>query len=241
MPSASSGLTGTEILEFIRQYVGNQSASFTSFMTTALPLAEYRFCKMHDWSFLNKVNLSLTVASGTDEYTLNTAAIGFEMAAADVTSLYSVAGNKTLKKTTLEHIRSLDPDQNDGSTSQYPQLFAASNDNKIVIWPKTFAGTTLKIDGRITPTALLTLSNYPTIPFRFQESFIEYLKCIALDRENDDRAPQKKAEFAQLLRADIAADMAALGDTEEPRIKSAIELAQSSLNDPSYDFWAFYS
>jgi hypothetical protein len=226
MPSSTSGLTGTEILEFLRQYVGNQSSSFTSFMTTALFLAELRFCKLHDWAFLNKQNLSLTVSSGTNTYDLSVANIGFYMQCSNVRTIWSAAGNQPLQKTTLERIRQMDADDNDGSTNRYPEFWAPVNDNQILIWPTVFKGTALKIDGKITPTALLTLSNYPTIPIHMQETFIEYLKAVALDRENDDRAAAKKQEVMGMVRQDIADDMAALGDAEEPRMKSAIELAQ---------------
>jgi hypothetical protein len=243
MPSSTSGFTGSEILEFLRQYTGNQSSSFTSFMTSALPLAEFRYCKLHDWSFLHKKNLSLTVASGTNSYDLSVANIGFYMQTANVSTVYSVAGNKVLQKTTLEHIRSMDADDNDGSTNRYPELWAPAGDNTIVVWPTVFQGTTLKIDGKITPTALLTLSNYPTIPIHMQDSFMEYLKAVALDRENDDRANNKKAEALQMIKQDIQDDMSSLGDTEEPRMKSAIELAQREAASQygGYDFWMWNS
>jgi hypothetical protein len=212
-------------------------------MTTALFLAELRFCKLHDWAFLNKQNLSLTVSSGTNTYDLSVANIGFYMQCSNVRTIWSAAGNQPLQKTTLERIRQMDADDNDGSTNRYPEFWAPVNDNQILIWPTVFKGTALKIDGKITPTALLTLSNYPTIPIHMQETFIEYLKAVALDRENDDRAAAKKQEVMGMVRQDIADDMAALGDAEEPRMKSAIELAQKQAESKmlDYDFWAFNS
>lgn len=240
MPSTTQGLSGTEILQHLKDYTGNQSAVFASWLTTAIALAEFRFCKIHDWTFLTKANLTLTVASGTQYYNLSVATIGYYIAASDVRNIWSPAGNKPLIKTTLEQIRRMDPDGNDGSTSQYPTHWAPVGDNEIAVWPATFAGTTLKVDGKVTPNALLTLSNYPTIPFRYQDTFVEYLKAIALDREDDNRASGQRLYVERLVRQDIQDDMSALGDTEDPRIKSQMELLEAGLSpEQSYALWAF--
>lgn len=244
MPSATSGLTGTEILSHIQAYIGNTSSNFTNFLTTAIPLAEFRFCKAHDWSFLTKQNLSLTVSSGTPNYTLDSNSIGYYMAAADVKNIFSVAGNDYLKKVELDEIRRFDPDQNDGSTNAYAQWWAPIGDNQILVYPQTFKDTQLKVDGKITPNALLTLSNYPTIPYRYQDSFIEYLKAIALDRENDGRAMAQKQFSMELIKRDIQDDIGSIGDSSEPRIKAYNEQFLDGIGqnlDQLYNNWSFYS
>lgn len=223
MPSSTSGFTGDEIITYVKGFIGNQSSEFQTFLTSLLPLAEFRYCKMHDWNFLQKRNLSLTVASGTEEYTLNTAAIGFEMPAAQVKSVYCPASGIYLKKVGLDEIRRMDPDQNDGNSAAHLTHWAESGDNKIVVYPPTFADTTLKIDGEITPSALLTTSNYPTIPFRYQDAFIQTVLATALGKENDDRANAFKQEAIALMRADIATDLAQRASGGDPRIKSQAE------------------
>lgn len=241
MPSPTYGLTGTEIQTHIKDYIGNQSDTFSSWLGIALAMAEFSFCKIHDWRFLTKANRSLTVASGTQYYYLDSGTVGYYIAASDVRSVWSEAGNKKLIQTTLETLRGMDPDTNDGSTTQYPTHWAPVEDNQIIIYPKTFAGVTLKIDGKATPTALFTLSNYPTIPIRYQPTFLEYVKAIALDRENDERASGQRAFVERLILKDIQDDMASLGDTEDPRIKSMIELQSQGLSpEQQYNLWAFY-
>ena len=63
-----------------------------------------------------------------------------------------------------------------------------------------------------------------SIPYKYQESLIEYVIALALDRENDDRAPIKKQEAMSLIRSDILDDMRNLGDVENPRIRSLMEV-----------------
>ena len=167
MPSDLTGFSGTEIVDHVVDWIGNNSSEFQSMVERFLPLAEMRYCKLYNWDFLNQQDLSLTVASGTAEYTLSVANIGHYMAATNVKQIYSVANNRVLKKTTLARIRQMDADNNEGTTSTDIEYWAPSGDNKIVVWPTTFNDTTLKIDGKVTPAALSTLSNYPTIPYRF--------------------------------------------------------------------------
>jgi hypothetical protein len=52
MPNDVTGFTGDEIVEFVKNFIGNQSSEFQSFIEQLLPLAEHRYCKAHDWSFL---------------------------------------------------------------------------------------------------------------------------------------------------------------------------------------------
>lgn len=242
MPSSTSGFSGTEIVEHIKRYVGRESSAFQTFIEQSLPLCEFRYCKMHDWSFLRKQNLALTVVSGTAEYDLSVANIGYYMAASDVTTIFNTANNAIVKKTTLERIRQMDPNNDDGTTSDQITHWAPAGDARIVVYPKTFATTSLRIDGIITPVALSTLSNYPTIPYRFQEGFMEYVKAVALDRENDDRANGQMQKAMSMIRQDIQSDLAALGDTDEPRIKHGGERASGLSNNlqQMYDQWALW-
>lgn len=242
MPNVDTGLTGTEILEFIRNYIGNQSSSFTNFLTTALPLAEFRFCKAHDWAFLNKKNLALTVASGTSAYNLTVSTIGYYMPAAGIRSIFNPASGTHLTRTSLEEIRRMNPSNDAGSTSQNITHWAPVGDNEVVFYPPNFSDTELRIDGEISPVALLILSNYPTIPYRYQESFLEYLKAIALDRENDDRANNQRQYSLGLIRADIQNDLESLSDNDEPRMKAPWEQNTGATSDLNqlYDLFAFY-
>lgn len=224
MPNAVSGFTAAEIVSYIQNFTGNTSADFGTFLEQTIPLAEFRYCKAHDWRFLYKVNLPLSVASGTDEYTLNSSSIGYYMQADDVKNIYNATEGIYLKKTSLETIRRADPDSDDGSTSEFIAAWAPIGDNKIILYPKVFADTDLRIDGKILPTALFTTSNYPTIPIHYQDSFIAYVLFLALDRENDDRAGAKRQEAMELITRDIQADLAGQGSAaDEPRIKSAME------------------
>lgn len=223
MPNVTSGFTGTEIVSRVMNYIGNNSSSFQTYIEQSLPLAEFRFCKMHDWSFLYKSGLSLTVTNGTAEYDLTVGSIGYYMSASDVEQIRDESEGVILRRLDLNQIRRLDPENDDGSSTDTPVYWAPVNDNRIRIWPPTVQSGTLKIDGKITPVALQTLSNYPTIPYRYQEGFIAYVIAMALDRENDDRAPAKIQEAMALIRADIQDDMRNSSNVENPRIKDLRE------------------
>lgn len=224
MPNADTGFTGDEIVSHIVDHIGNTSSSFSTFVGNLLALAEFRYCKMHDWSFLSKRNRALTVVSGTDEYVLNTASIGFVMKAQNVKSIWSPTSGIYLKKCTLEDIRRMDVKQDDGSAASKLTHWAPVGDNEIIVYPKTFEDTELRIDGIITPSSLLTLSSYPTIPFYYQEGFIKYVLAQALERENDSRADATKQEAFLLIKQDIQDNMAQNGSSaDEPRIKHWME------------------
>lgn len=223
MPSSTTGFTGTEIVNRITAFIGNDKVDLRTYIEQSLPLAEFRFCKVHPWRFLFKKGLSLTVASGTNEYDLTVGTLGYYMSAEDIETISDETNGIVLKKVTLKDLRRLDPKVNDGSADDKLTYWAPLSDNRIMVYPKTFGVTTLKIDGKITPTALSTLTNYPTIPYRYQEGFIEYVLAMALKRENDDRADAVKAEAMNLIMEDVRDDLRSMGDVDQPRIRSARE------------------
>jgi len=241
------GFTGDELIQLLKDFIGNQSPAFVRFMTAALPLAERRFCKAHDWSFLNKNGLTLTTVPGqpgTTTYTLNVASIGYVMKSTNVRTIYDPAKNLVLKKLTLDQIRRMDPDSNDGGTTSGLTHWAPGDDNSIVVYPPKFDTTALKIDGKITASNTTTTANYPVIPFDYQESFIEYLKWIALSRENDERADKQLLVSTALIKQDIADDLSMLGDTDQARVKSLNEQQTDGVSadlTALYNFWMFYS
>lgn len=236
MPNSTTGFTYTEIKDRVINFVGNNSDEFATYVEESIPLAEFRFCKMHDWNFLRKTGLTLNTVTGQAEYDLTVANIGFLMAANDVETIRAEDDAVVMKKMDLNQIRRLDAENTDGSSIDTPSFWAVVADNKIRIWPPTVKVMALKIDGKITPNTT-TLS----IPYKYQESFIEYVIAMALDRENDDRATVKKQEAMALIRSDILDDMRSLGDVENPRIKSLLEARFDGIggnNDiPGFNYW----
>lgn len=228
MPSSTSGFTGTEIVSRVVEFIGNTKDTFRTYVEQTLPLAEYRYCKAHDWSFLHKQNLSLTVVSGTNTYALSPTNLGgYTMNAKDVETIFDPAVGKAgvLDEKTVKELRRLDPEVDDGGATQRIRFWAPVNKTDLMVWPPNFETTTLKVDGKISPTPLLTLSNYPTIPFENQEAFIEYVIAVALKHENDDRFAEQRDYVIGLIREDIADDMKNLGGTSDPRIRSMGEAA----------------
>ena len=228
MPDPTNGYTSSEIVDRVITYVGNTSLEFKEYVQQTVPLAIFRFCKMHDWSFLRKTNLVLNTANNQAEYELSVANIGYLMAASDVELIRAEEDAVVLKKVDLNQIRRLDPANDDGNTNNTPAYWAAIGDNRIRIWPPSVKAMELKIDGKITPTvpdpeSTSEMNDFLSIPHKYQEALIEYVIGIALDRENDDRAAVKKQEAMALIRADILDDMRSLGDSENPRIKSLEE------------------
>lgn len=235
------GLTYAEIVSHVAKYVGNQSSDFNEYVRQTILLAEQRYMKMHDWSFLRKTELSLPVTSGTAEYDLTFTISGknYTMAANEVETIRAEADNVVLKRVMLDEIRRLDPDNNDGSANDTPSYWAVAGQNRIRIWPPTTKNITLKIDGKVTPEQpdYNSFGNeYPAIPVKFQEGFIEYVKAMALDRENDDRALTKKQEAMTLILQDIQSDLEV-----DDRIRSMEEFRYdgigSLLDIPGFRPW----
>lgn len=221
-----NGFSYADIKDHVITYIGNNSVEFAEYLDSLMLMAEHRYLKMHDWSFTYKTGLTLSIIKDKNEYDLNSTSIGYFMAATDVESIRSQTENVYLIKKDLAELRRLDAGMKYGSSLMPPIYWAAAGDNRIHFWPSTMKPGQLKIDGKITPA--LDLSGSPTIPMRYQEGFIEYVKALALDRENDDRAQSKKIEALSLIRQDIQDDMRNLGDAENPRIKSPFELPQAS-------------
>lgn len=240
MPNVTSGFSGTEIVDRVARFVGNFTSSFQTYVQNTLPLAEFRFCKMHDWSFLRKVNLPLTISNGNNEYTLELATIGYYMAAEDVETIYDTVNGNVLRRVELNQLRGLDPENDDGSSDDSPTLWAPAGDNKIVLWPPTFASGTLRVDGKITPVAMTNLADFPTVPYRYQEALIEYIIAMALERENDERAPAKKQEAIALIQQDIKDDLRQLAQVENPRIRSLREAERGVGGNKGY-LWAWFN
>lgn len=246
MPHVDTGFTGAEIRDYIVNFIGNDDSEFKTFVEQTLPLAEFRFAKIHTWKWLNKVNLSLTVVSGTNEYTLNSSSIGFYMRASNVRNIFNQTEGIYLKKTTLEKIRRGDPKTDDGSATSNITHWAPIGTNRIMVYPKTFEDTTLKIDGLISPPALHTMSNYPTVPYEYQQTFIDYVLSVCLFRENDDRFQAHRREVEAQIRQDIGADVDDIGDAaDEPRMKSQYEAEADGRGGEDltalYDHWAWNS
>lgn len=240
MPSFPNGFTGNEIVTRVQKYVGNFNNDFKEFVEQTLPLAEFRYYKLHDWSFLRKTGLSLPVTNGQSEYTLDSGTIGELISASDIETIYDPTNGRVLKKVDLPQIRRLDPEEDDGSsTHQGPQLWAEAGYNKIILWPPKFESGTIKMDVRIQTPQLTNLTNTPLIPYKYQEGFIEYVIAIALDRENDTRASTKKSEALQLIRLDIQDDMRRLGDTTEARIKHWREARLDGVGGANLDALLF--
>lgn len=239
----TTGYTGNDIVSRVTNYVGNTSSTFRDYVRQAVPLAIFRFCKMHDWSFLRKTGLTLTTVTGQAEYDLSVANIGFLMAASDVEVIRAEADGVVMKRLELNQIRRFDAENADGSSNDTPSFWAVVGDNTIRIWPPTVKVMSLKIDGKITPTVPDpdSMTSALPIPYKYQESLIEYVIALALDRENDDRAPVKKQEAMALIRSDILDDMRNLGEVENPRIKSLFESRFDGIsgnNDvPGFNAW----
>lgn len=334
MPTQDLGYSAAEVIQLLKLYVGNKSTDFESYVSYELPLAEFRYSKRHDWSFLYKENLSLAIVDGTAEYVLNHATIGFYMAASDVIVIRDEAMNRVLRKTTIDDIRRMDPNNDDGENNNSgPIYWAPAGDNRIVVYPRIFSTTTLKVDGKITPfsspsatvqgltytglgsvynisvryvvagnntplsvavsssnaitvnlatdgggvatstaanvlaaiqassaasvlvsitgtgaVALVAqpttrLEKYFSLPYRYQNSFIEWLKGIALDRESDTRAGAQLGKADSLIDQDIEDDLTNLGDTILPRIKATWEQyfdGASNNLEQMYLLWMFY-
>lgn len=220
MPSNLYGFSGQDIVNRVINYTGNNTVAFATYVAQSIPLAEFRFCKIHPWRFLYKTNLKMTLqGDGREQYVLDSSTIGYYMTAEDVESITDEPNGRVIRKVTVKDIRRLDPMRRSGGTQDQVTHWAPTEDNKFLVYPVTFPSVQVTIDGWITPSPLTDLSQYPTIPYRYQEGFIRYIEALALDRENDDRAPVAKQEALNLIMQDVRDDIASLGDIDSTRIR----------------------
>lgn len=226
MPSATQGFSGQEILNRVINFVGNNTQPFQQYVKDSIPLAEFKFCNTYQWRFLYRPNLKITLqGDGREEYTLNStnlldiSSVGYNMLAEDVESMTDEHNGRVVRKVTVKDIRRLDPLRISGSTQDQVTHFAPTQDMNFLVYPTNFPSVVMTIDGYISPEPLLDMSDYPTIPYRYQHTFIEYVIALALDRENDDRAPQKKADCVQMFLDDIRKDKETVGDIDSTRIR----------------------
>jgi len=224
---ADLGYDGTEIIDRVVAFVGNKSDEFRDYVAKSLPFAIQRYVKMHDWSFLFKYNLNLTITEGTNEYELNEANIGFKMSTDNVSKIYSEDLNQQVIKMDITRLRDKQSFYNSaGAPANGPENWAEIGDARIVLGPELFETGEVKIDGKVDTTAFEDASAlwnvgtnptafdavFPEIPYKYQEGFVEYVIALALDRENDDRAQVKRGEAQTLVRLDIQDDLRRSGD-----------------------------
>lgn len=224
---ADLGYDGTEIINRTVAFVGNKTEEFRDYVAKSLPFAIQRYAKMHDWSFLYKYNLELTITEGTSEYVLNVANIGFKMSTDNVSKIYSETLSQQVTKRDITRLRDDRSHYNSaGAAANGPRFWAEIGDSRILLSPVLFETGTVQVDGKIDTTAFETAlatwnvtsapdafdGVYPEIPFKYQEAFIEYVISLALDREIDDRASQKKSLADALIRRDISDDTRRAGD-----------------------------
>lgn len=224
---ADLGYDGTEIIDRVVAFAGNKTDKFRDYVAKSLPFAIQRYVKMHDWSFLFKFDLTLTITEGTNEYDLNIANIGFKMSTDNVSKIYSTVNNRQITKIDITRLRDERRFYNGGGSAiTAPEKWAEIGDSRIVLSPELFVDGTLQVDGKIDTTAFEDASAlwnigtnptaydgvFPEIPYKYQEGFVEYVTSLALDRENDDRTSVKKQLADSLIKLDIQDDTRRAGD-----------------------------
>lgn len=228
------GFSAKQAIDLTIDYVGNCSADFEAYMQNIITIAQFRYCSLHDWSFLNKVDLPLVVDGVTTEYELDLTTIGFNMPASSVRQIWNPSGSHVLRKVESHVLRRVDPESDDGSSGTDVSHWAQIGDQRILLYSPVYKPTTLRVSGKTLPTPLTDFASIDpasdvaarlTIPYRYQESFLEYLRAVALDRENDDRAQAVKTSALQLVRQDMQYEEERLGDNTAPRIRHWSEQA----------------
>lgn len=223
------GFNAGQLKDRIENYIGKCSDEFYQYVEDSINLAQFRFCDLHDWEFLHQTGLTLSLVNGQDEYDLSVAAVGYNIPATDVKSIYDATNNRLLRKAELQTIRRFDPNENDGNDDADPTHWAPAGYQRIAIYPADFESVDVKLDAKVQPRPVTNFDPTAdpaadptarlTVPYRYQESFFEFVLAQVLDRENDDRATPKLQSARLMVREDIKADGRRNGDTTDPRIR----------------------
>jgi len=236
MPHDTNGFTVQEIVNHVSGFTGNWDSDFQTWLKDKIAMAQFRYCKLHDWSFLHRNGLDLSVEStdgSSSEYDLNFTinAVTYKMLATNVETIYSPEDDLVLERTDLSEMRRSDPNDDDGTLEAGPTAWAPMSDNRIKLWAPKFPARTLKVDGKINPSALHGVSAYPLIPYEYQEGFMDLILAVGLYHENDSRADKIKAGAFELIRQDVEADMQELSATTLPRIRHWREAAFDGVSN----------
>jgi hypothetical protein len=221
MPSSTQGFSKEELVTHVAQFTGNFSDTFSEWLGNAIWLAQSRYCKMHDWKWLNKRDLRLELTSGTRNYTLDTDSLGYYMRAEDVRRVFSEQTNTYLDAISLDDMRRRDANADSGAVGAPVTAWApGGGDNEILVYPRAFVDSFVRVDGKITPPPILEDEDYLVIPPHMQDAFVEYVKALALQYGNDSRAQAQMQAAFQLVRQDVQNDQSNLGGVNLPSFKS---------------------
>lgn len=214
MPDPILGFTRDEHIDRVLDTLGRTGdATLQTRMQTDINFAQLGFWKMLDWKFAYKNgvndNVKFALVANTSVYTLNTAAVGYEIRNTDIDRLYIISSNysRTIDKVSLRDIRAMDPGRESVGA---PVVYAQSSHNKIEVWPipdATVAGTDVYIDAKVMPAWLTNGSDYTTIPVEFQETFNQYLLYRTLSRERDPQQKEELLILKDMLKTDVEYDL----------------------------------
>lgn len=206
MPDSINGYTRLEAVSEVLDILGRTDDSILQTkLNNGINLVILEFWMEHDWSFAHKNgvtdSLSVTLATGTSEYTLNTAEIGFEMRNTDIDKIYCQQAGKeiSLTKVDLRDIRHADPGFKDNGQ---PTKWAPVSNNRIVVHPKPTVnenGFVLFIDGRVLPSYLSADGTYLPVPLEYQNLILQKLLVFAYRRENDPKAERELVIYQSML------------------------------------------
>ena len=208
------GYTVQDIIDLVCNYVGRDEVKFKDYLKSIIPLAEARIISLHDWSYMYDTGLKLNIQADTNTYFTTALTNRFNQPKnMEVENISLIYHDVPMKKVLLNDIR------NHEVAKGKPSMWAPLTSREIIIYPTPKENMTLFIDGKINLIPLTTVTSYPTIPYKYQESFIAYIIALALERDNDDRARAKKQEAFALIQSDMRKDAEVLSRTSELRIK----------------------
>ena len=175
MSMNANGFSGTEIVQRVIDYVGDTSSTFENYMLDSLNLAQFKFCKAHDWDFLQRSDLLLAcdgtggpnnfdLASITDPVSGNAVTIP----TSSISMIHTVYPGVVLRKISIQDLRRFDPQETNGTIVDTPTMWCPVSEKRFKIWPDNFdGGASVSFKGALAgqslPLLTATSSLSPTV------------------------------------------------------------------------------
>ena len=150
LSNGALGFSGNDIVSRVVSFVGDTSSEFLTYMQDSLNLAQMRYCKAHDWFFLQRSDILITVngTNGVNEYDLSSitdtiTGQNISIYTSNIAVIHMPYPGTVLRKITIEDLRRFDPEEVNGSTADSPSMWCPVSDTRLKIWPDTFGGGAL--------------------------------------------------------------------------------------------------
>lgn len=203
---ATSGFTCNELILQAIATKGRTASDLISDTTLrdqllqGLSIIQMDYSGRNDWNFLHSKG-TIPCISGTKEYTIS----GLDK----MEILYDKTNRRIIHPATNKTMTRDDPSETRTGT---PEIYSRWGDQTIILQPTPDTSYTIYYRAKILPTHLTSVSDYLTVPYKYQGTILHGLKAWFYDIVDDQRADRERQLFEQGIMQDWEKDTLDLDD-----------------------------